>query len=155
MAGDNALSFKLAELLSDKEAAYEFLREYSGLAIADAIRSIRDAHDLTQADLAQMLGTTQSAVARLEDEEYRNYSLSTLTRIAETFNLWPTVKFEQYDVVLSRILSGDLQADQQSSAIEMPYVSNWPVDVYTNETQASSAKSALEPLAAQEQKAAA
>lgn len=118
MARNRPLSFNLRELLADKEAAYEFLREYAGLAIADKIRSLRAEHNLKQADLAQLLGTTQSAVARLEDEDYRKYSLSTLQKIAEVVDLWPTVVFEPYQAVIGRILSGREMEDLHATHTE-------------------------------------
>lgn len=108
MARDRAtLSFGLSSLLEDKEAAYEFLREYTGLELADTIRKLRAKNRLTQSQLAEILGTTQSAVARLEDKGYRKYSLATLQRVAEAFDVWPTVILERYERVLARIVSGD------------------------------------------------
>lgn len=136
MARDRALSFNLKELLADKEAAHEFLREYAGLEIADKIRILRESHDLTQADLAETLGTTQSAIARLEDVEYRKYSLATLQRVAEAFNLWPSVVFELYQTVIARILAGRDIGDRQdtvmvhletSSLLGGPGVKEWDV----------------------------
>ncbi len=98
-----------------EEAAYEFLREYAGLEIADKIRSLREAHDLTQADFAVTPGTSQSAVARLEGVDYRKYSLATLQRVAEAFNLWPSVVFEPYQTVIGHILAGRDISDRQAT----------------------------------------
>ncbi len=100
-----SLSLDLSDLLADKETAYEFLREYTGLEIADNIRRLREDRDLTQARLAETLGTTQSVVARLEDEGYRRYSLTTLQKIAEAFDLWPTIVFEPYQRVIHRAVA--------------------------------------------------
>jgi transcriptional regulator with XRE-family HTH domain len=97
-----SLSLDLSDLLADKETAYEFLREYTGLGIADDIRRLREDRDLTQSRLAEILGTTQSVVARLEDADYRRYSLTTLQKIAEAFDLWPTIVFEPYQRVIHR-----------------------------------------------------
>jgi transcriptional regulator with XRE-family HTH domain len=38
--------------------------------------------DLTQAELARKIGTTQSVIARFEDAEYTRHSLTMLERIA-------------------------------------------------------------------------
>ncbi len=154
MARDNILSFNLEGLLADKEAAYEFLREYTGLAIADTIRNIRDHYRLTQEDLARILGTTQSAVARLEDEEYRSYSLTTLTKIAEAFGLWPTVTFEPYQAVLNRTLRNVGQTAWQEG-IEVGSIEVAAHEFKVPEAEAGSRHSALEPIAVMEHSAAA
>jgi transcriptional regulator with XRE-family HTH domain len=98
------LSFDLSGLLADKKAAYEFLREYTGLEIADNIRRLREGSGLTQTQLAEALNTTQSVVARLEDEDYRRYSLTTLQKVAEAFDVWPTIVFEPFRGVIHRIV---------------------------------------------------
>jgi transcriptional regulator with XRE-family HTH domain len=43
---------------------------------------LRTAADLSQKDLAERVGTTQSVISRLEDAEYDGHSLSMLERIA-------------------------------------------------------------------------
>lgn len=50
--------------------------------IAANIRYYRLQRGLTQRDLADLLGYTQPLVARLESPEYRDYKISTLTRVA-------------------------------------------------------------------------
>jgi len=52
---------------------------------ADVARMIYHARvqaGLTQKELARLVGTTQSVVARLEDADYRGHSLTMLNRIA-------------------------------------------------------------------------
>jgi ribosome-binding protein aMBF1 (putative translation factor) len=41
---------------------------------------------LTQKQLAEMIGTTQSVIARLEDADYRGHSLTMLQRIAHALD---------------------------------------------------------------------
>ena len=43
---------------------------------------MREDADMTQAELARKIGTTQSVIARLEDAEHTGHSLSMLERIA-------------------------------------------------------------------------
>ena len=56
-------------------------REREKLALGERIRDAREAQGLTQAQLAQIVGTTQSAIARLEAAEYTNFKLDTLLNI--------------------------------------------------------------------------
>ena len=56
--------------------------ERSKLQAARAIYDARVAAGLTQLELAQRVGTTQSVIARLEDADYEGHSLAMLHRIA-------------------------------------------------------------------------
>jgi ribosome-binding protein aMBF1 (putative translation factor) len=58
-------------------------RERLNAAVARQIYEARAARGLSQAQLAKLVGTTQSAIARLEDADYEGHSLSMLRRIAE------------------------------------------------------------------------
>lgn len=61
--------------------------------LATQIRSLRESRDWTQAELANRLDTRQSAIARLEDEDYGRYSLQTLTNLASAFDVALMVRF--------------------------------------------------------------
>ena len=50
--------------------------------VARTIYELRKKAGLTQKELAQMVGTTQSVISRLEDSDYEGHSLSMLSRIA-------------------------------------------------------------------------
>lgn len=61
--------------------------------VARMIYETRTAAGLTQKQLADMLGTQQSAIARLEDADYEGHSLGMLRRIAEALNQTLEVRF--------------------------------------------------------------
>lgn len=50
--------------------------------IAEMILEARERADLTQAQLAKRVGTTQSAISRLEDATYDGHSLTMLQKVA-------------------------------------------------------------------------
>lgn len=50
--------------------------------VAQAIYDLRKEAGLTQKELADLIGTTQSVISRLEDADYEGHSLSMLSRIA-------------------------------------------------------------------------
>lgn len=54
--------------------------------VAREIRQLRTARGLTQKQLAEKVGTTQSVIARLEDADYAGHSLRMLRRIAEALD---------------------------------------------------------------------
>lgn len=54
--------------------------------VAQLIYDVRTEAGLSQKELADMIGTTQSVVSRLEDADYEGHSLSMLSRIAQALN---------------------------------------------------------------------
>lgn len=64
----------------ERLASLELERE--NLRIAEQIYQLRTSADLSQKELAQRVGTTQSVISRLEDADYDGHSLTMLERIA-------------------------------------------------------------------------
>ncbi len=61
--------------------------------IARRIFELRTAAGLTQAQLAELVGTTASVVCRLEDADYQGHSLAMLRRIGAALNRRVEVRF--------------------------------------------------------------
>ena len=57
-------------------------KEHEALDIASQIYTIRKKQGLSQRQLANLVGTTQSVISRLEDADYNGHSLQMLNRIA-------------------------------------------------------------------------
>jgi len=72
-------------------ASIERQREKSG--IAEQIYNLRTQAGLTQKQLAEMVGTTQSVISRLEDADYDGYSLKMLQKIAAAVNCRLALQF--------------------------------------------------------------
>ncbi|MBN1460001.1 MAG: helix-turn-helix domain-containing protein [Armatimonadetes bacterium] len=68
----------------DRKAAVEAARVHA--EVARTIYELRTDAELTQQELADLVGTTQSVISRLEDEEYEGHSISMLNRIAKALN---------------------------------------------------------------------
>jgi ribosome-binding protein aMBF1 (putative translation factor) len=66
---------------AERKASVEV--ERVNVEVARMIYDLRTEAGLTQAELADLVGTTQSVISRLEDSDYSGHSLSMLTRIAE------------------------------------------------------------------------
>ena len=54
--------------------------------IAAQIYELRQQAKLTQKQLAELIGTTQSVISRLEDADYKGHSLEMLRRIAQSLH---------------------------------------------------------------------
>ena len=64
----------------------EMLQISEGLRVAQMIFDARTEAGLTQKELAQAVGTTQSVISQLESAEYKGHSLTMLERIAKALN---------------------------------------------------------------------
>ncbi len=69
---------------SEREAALD--KERVNVKIARLIFDYREDAGLTQKQLAEMIGTTQSVISRLEDADYEGHSLTMLNKIAQALN---------------------------------------------------------------------
>jgi len=74
-----------------REQAYE--EEVVNAEIARKIYNLRTKAGLTQQELASRVGTTKSAISRLEDADYEGHSLSMLKRIAEALDKRVEIRF--------------------------------------------------------------
>jgi ribosome-binding protein aMBF1 (putative translation factor) len=75
---------EIVERRMRKSATYRrnFERTLHQIDLALLVREMREEADMTQAELAKRIDTTQSVIARLEDAEYAGHSLAMLERIA-------------------------------------------------------------------------
>ena len=65
---------KLRELIEEQKLS---------MRVAEIIHDARETAGLTQAALAELVGTTQSVISRLEDADYEGRSLTMLDRVAQ------------------------------------------------------------------------
>ena len=66
----------------DAERKASIEAERLNAEIARLIFDLRTEAGLSQQELAELIGTTQSVISRLEDSDYQGHSLTMLTRIA-------------------------------------------------------------------------
>jgi len=77
----------------DPELREMIAEETVNAQVARMIYDARTAAGLTQKQLADLVDTQQSTIARLEDADYEGHSLSMLRRIAEALNQRLEVRF--------------------------------------------------------------
>ena len=88
----------IEKLLKDPEVRICFEIERARTELAAAVRGARQKADLTQAELADRIGTSQSVIARLESgDDQRTPSLPLLAKIAKAChgNLEIRFKFQK------------------------------------------------------------
>ncbi len=81
------------------------MQQHIKRGLATQIRMLRDARGWTQARLAREMNSKQSAIARLEDEDYGQYTLQTLQRLASTFDVALMVRFVSFSDLMDYTLN--------------------------------------------------
>ena len=71
--------------------------------VAHLIHDLRKDSDLSQKELAELVGTTQSVISRLEDADYEGHSLSMLHRVADALKQKLTVVMTAQDAPIGAL----------------------------------------------------
>ncbi|BAZ31216.1 hypothetical protein NIES4074_36880 [Cylindrospermum sp. NIES-4074] len=81
-------AIKILDKMTSKDTELETIiaEESINAEVAQLIYAARTKAGLTQKELAELIGTKQPVIARLEDANYERHSLSTLQKIAEVLN---------------------------------------------------------------------
>jgi DNA-binding XRE family transcriptional regulator len=61
--------------------------------VSRKIHKLRQDAGLTQKELAKVVGTSHSAISRLEDDDYQGHSLAMLRRVAAALNKRVEIRF--------------------------------------------------------------
>lgn len=95
--------------LNDEEFRQEFVRDHMRVRLATLMRSLRERKGWSQRELGTKMGTSQSAVSRIEDPDYGKLTLQTLFDAAEAFDLPLMVDFARWEDWLQRIDDRDFE----------------------------------------------
>lgn len=77
--------------MSENNSGSERLKEQVG----NALKFCREANGLTQTDLAEMTGMTQSSVSKIERNQNQELDLSLLCKIFDAMNIDIELSFEE------------------------------------------------------------
>lgn len=77
----------------NKQRLESLQKERENLSIAENIYNLRTENNLSQKQLAELIGTTQSVISRLEDADYNGHSLAMLRKIALVFHRKVQIQF--------------------------------------------------------------
>lgn len=97
------LSNKLIKAFQDKEYADAYIDEFLNSYIATQIKVLREKRGLTQKDLAELTGMKQSRIALLENVNYNKWSITTLKKLSEAFDVTLKVSFETFSDTIKDI----------------------------------------------------
>ena len=83
------------ERLKDPAVKKEYNILQQDFDLAKEVIELRIKNNLTQKDLARLIGTSQPAIARLESGSYRNLTLSFIRRLAEALGAIPEIHLKR------------------------------------------------------------
>lgn len=84
---------RLQEDIQDLEFKTHYQEERQALKLAMKIAELREKKGLSQQQLAQLMGTSQQAISRIESGEYEGFTLKTLEKIAEATGMRVIIEF--------------------------------------------------------------
>ena len=105
MGESQSLRERLRENLRDREYRHGYADEALDLFLASQIRVLREQRGLSQDALAELIGTKQSGISRLESANYSSWTIKILKRIAEAFDLRLKVSFEPFGTLWQEVLT--------------------------------------------------
>jgi len=71
---------------SDQSAQEEFEQELVNIEVAQLIHDMRTKAGLSQRELARRVGTSASAINRLESDDYQGHTVAMVRRVATALN---------------------------------------------------------------------
>ena len=110
----------LAREFRDPEARLGYAEEFLNSSIALQIKTLRLQRGWTQEDLADRAGMKQSRISAMERADYSNWSLRTLRRLAEAFDISLSVQFQSYGQFLEAMTSISRKGLEQPSFDQDP-----------------------------------
>ena len=94
---------RLLKELRNKDARHVFVEEHARTGPAYQIKAMRDARDWSQEKLGQELGgEPQSTISRWENPDYGRFTIGTLLRVADVFDVALMVRFVGFGELVGR-----------------------------------------------------
>ena len=116
----NRLVERLKQSFRDKEYRHSYVDGFLNSSIATQIKVLRELRGWTQEDLANQAHMKQTSISRIENVNYSSWSINTLRKIAEAFDLTLQVTFESFGTRLKDISRFSRKALEKHSFEEDP-----------------------------------
>jgi transcriptional regulator with XRE-family HTH domain len=99
----NELVSRLTETLRDENGRYVYADTVTNAFVSAQIKALREDRALSQEDLAQLIGTKQSGISRVERADYSAWRIETLRKIARAFGVRLRIRFEEFGTLLDEV----------------------------------------------------
>jgi transcriptional regulator with XRE-family HTH domain len=115
--------------LRDPEYSEGYAESFLNAYVATQIKVIREQRGMTQAGLAEAIGTTQAGVSRIENVNYSSWSVRTLIKLARAFNVRLKVSFEPYGTLPDEVVRFDRNSLERVKRENDPGLTEKPIRV--------------------------
>lgn len=99
----NELLERLSRDFQDEEGRYAYADSVVNAFVSAQIKALRENRDLSQEKLAELMGTKQSGVSRLERADYSAWKIETLRKLARAFGVRLRISFAEFGTLLEDI----------------------------------------------------
>jgi len=80
----------------DEETRFDYSDGVANAFVSAQLRAMREDRKLSQQELADMVGTKQSGISRLEKAHYSTWKIETLRKLARAFGVRVRISFEEF-----------------------------------------------------------
>lgn len=98
------LALRLKKTFKDKEYRHGYVDEFLNASIATQIKVLREQRGWNQEELANRSGMLQPRISVLENVNYSSWSIASLRKLAEAFDVTLSVTFETFGKRLTDIV---------------------------------------------------
>jgi transcriptional regulator with XRE-family HTH domain len=92
----NELVEGLKQTIKDEDARYVYADTVVNSLVSAQIKALRDDRKLSQQELADLIGTKQSGISRLEKADYSTWKIETLRKLARAFGVRLRISFDEF-----------------------------------------------------------
>ena len=112
------LKNKLKKEFKNKEYAHAYVNEFLNASIATQIKVLREQRGWDQKELALLTDMKQPRISLLENINYDMWSISTLKKLAEAFDVTLNVSFESFSKRIDDIEKFSRESLQRQSRVD-------------------------------------
>ena len=94
---------QLKSELTDPDFSEGYAESFLNAYIASQIKVLRRQRGYNQAELAQRIGTTQTAISRIENVNFSKWSIGTLRKVARALEVRLKVTFEEFGTLPNEV----------------------------------------------------
>jgi len=106
--------------LQDQEARHDYAEDFLCSSLAFQIKALRLQRGWTQKELARNAGLKQSQISAMEQADHAAWTIRTLRKLAEAFDLALNVRFESFGWLLEDALTTGRDALERPSFEDDP-----------------------------------
>lgn len=122
----NELIQKLKSEFQDSEYRHAYCDEFLNAFIATQIKVLREQRGWTQTELGEHTGLHQSSISEMEDVSHSSWTIKSLRKLAEGFDLTLSVSFEEFGERIKDICSLERELLERSSFNEDQFFQKYP-----------------------------